>query len=81
MQAQEQHPWGPQDCRDKPAAGSPRRRWAVAVQMSLVWGPWSDLATRSLKPPGFSALWCSLWPPYTDSPLRTGLVGRELNAM
>lgn len=38
MQAQEQHPWGPQDCRDKPAAGSPRRRWAVAVQMSLVWG-------------------------------------------
>ena len=35
MQAQEQHPWGPQDCRDKPAAGLPgsgglllwRRAW------------------------------------------------------
>lgn len=42
---------------------------------------WSDLASCSLKPPGFSALWCSLRPPYTDYPLRTGLVGRELNAM
>lgn len=80
MQAQEQHPWGPQDCRDKPAARAPRQRWAVAVETSLAWGPWSDLASRSLKP--LASLPCGAPSASLQTLLlRTGLVGKELNAV